>query len=62
MKQEGFTKVLLVGFDFSHGKDRAVMTVGHKPEGKTVVIDRAIKGPDAIELYKKLTGKNPEEE
>lgn len=61
MKKEGFSEVLLVGFDFSNGRDRTVMTVGHKPEGKTVVIDRAIKGPEAVELYKKLTGKDPKE-
>lgn len=48
---------LLVSWDFSHGKDKAILLVGEKNKGESVDIVNALQGNDAIDLYKKLTTK-----
>lgn len=47
---------LLVGFDFTHGKDNDVLIVGRK-NGKTLDILNAFQGEDAKALYELLVTK-----
>lgn len=52
---------LVISWDFSHGKDKAVLLVGKKvpmkPVGYTMEIINAFQGPDAEALYQMLTEK-----
>ena len=48
---------LLVGFDHSQG-DIAVLIVGRKDVGESVQIINQFQGEEAVELYRKLVGKN----
>lgn len=48
---------LLVGFDFTHGKDNDVLIVGRK-NGKTIDILNAFQGEDAKALYELLVTKS----
>ena len=45
---------LLVGFDFTHGKEMSVLIVGRK-NGKLVDIVNAFQGDDAEAMYELLT-------
>lgn len=46
--------VLLVGYDFSHGKDSTVLLVGRKKPNDSVDVINAFKGKEAEELYNRL--------
>jgi hypothetical protein len=48
---------LLVGFDFTHGKDDNVLIVGKK-NGKGLEIINAFQGEDAKAMYELLTTKS----
>lgn len=48
------TETLLVGYDFTNGKDKSVLIVGKKTEGVAVKIINAFQGKEAEELYQKL--------
>ena len=50
------TDTLLIGFDFTHGKDNTVLIVGRKRPNQSVDIVNAFQGEEAEELYKKLAG------
>lgn len=50
---------VLVGFDNCSG-DIPVLVVGEKRMNQTVQIIKAIKGPEAVELWDKLTKTVPE--
>jgi hypothetical protein len=52
---------LLVGWDYSHGKDEMVLIVGQKRMNESVEIINAFHGKDAEELYEKLTTRKQEE-
>lgn len=54
---EGLNESLIVGIDFTNGKDVAVLLVGRKRPGKVTEIINAFKGEEAIELYNYLTTK-----
>lgn len=47
---------LLVGFDFTHGKDKEVLIVGRK-NGDTIDIVNAFQGDNAKALYELLITK-----
>jgi hypothetical protein len=47
---------LLVGFDFTHGKDNDILIVGKKA-GKILEIINAFKGENAKAMYELLTTK-----
>lgn len=49
------TGALLVGYDFSHGDDIGIVTVGVREPNGTVKIINAFQGEEAKELLKKLT-------
>lgn len=51
------TDSILVGFDDTDGKDKCVLIVGRKTQGKGVAIINAFQGKEARELWKKLTEK-----
>lgn len=51
------TDSILVGFDDTDGKDKCVLIVGRKTQGKVVDIINAFQGKEARELWKKLTEK-----
>lgn len=48
---------LLVGVDFTSGKDTGVLIVGRKRPNQSVDIINAFQGKEAEELYNKLIGK-----
>ena len=52
------TDSLLIGFDFSKGKDVGVLIVGRKQMNQSIEIINAFRGKEAEELYKKLTTVN----
>ena len=51
------TDSILVGFDDTDGKDKCVLIVGRKTQGKAVDIINAFQEKEARELWKKLTEK-----
>lgn len=57
-EKRAFNDVLTVGFDFSKGKDEAIMIVSRKDPGSVLTVVKAIKGPEAMEVYKDLTEKS----
>lgn len=48
---------LLIGVDFSNGKDIGVLIVGKQISGKVEIIN-AFQGKEAYELYEKLIARN----
>ena len=56
----GTTDIILVSYDFTHGKDQSVLIVGRKTPGQAVDIINAFQGEEAEELYKRLTTKKGE--
>ena len=48
---------LLVGVDFTNGKDNSVLIVGRKRPNQSVEIINAFQGEEAEELYRRLTEK-----
>lgn len=56
--KRAFNDVLTVGFDFSNGKDETIMVVSRKNPGGSLTVVKAIKGPEAMEVYKDLTEKS----
>ena len=51
------TDTILVGVDFSHGRDVGVLIVGRKRPNQSVEIINAFQGAEAEELYSKLVTK-----
>ena len=51
------TDTLLVGFDYTHGKDNTVLIVGRKTKGVAVEIINAFQGEEAEAIYKMLITK-----
>lgn len=49
---------LLVGFDFTNGKDHGVLIVGRKNKGELVDIVNAFQDEEAKRIYDILTTKN----
>ena len=56
MKNIPTSDTLLIGFDFTHGKDVGVLIVGRR-EGKSTNIINAFQGEEALDIYKKLVTK-----
>ena len=54
---ENINECLLVGVDFTRGKDKGVLIVGRSPHDKPTEIINAFQGEEAYELYKKLITK-----
>lgn len=54
------TDALIIGYDFSHGKDNTVLVIGRKRPNETVEIINAFQGEEAEELYEKLVTKKAE--
>lgn len=54
------TESLLIGYDFTHGKDKSVLIVGRKTKGVAVEIINAFQGEEAEELYLRLVTKKGE--
>lgn len=54
------TGVVIVSWDFSHGKDYDILLVGQKAPGKGVDVINAFQGEEAFEIYEKLTTKKGE--
>lgn len=50
---------LLIGYDFSNGKDQSVLIVGTQEKGKPVTIINAFQGAEAEAMYELLVTKNP---
>lgn len=50
-------KSVIVGYDRSNGLEKAVLIVGEKKKGQAVDIINAFSGPEANELWVKLTTK-----
>lgn len=50
---------LLIGYDFSNGKDRSVLIVGTQEKGKPVTIVNTFQGEEAEAMYELLVTKNP---
>lgn len=56
MATETQTGVLLVCFDCSHGRDKAILIVAQKERGIVTIVN-AFEGPKAKEVYDILTTK-----
>ncbi len=48
------SEVLLVSFDFTHGKDYNLCIVGKK-DGKTITVVNAFQGQKAVDIFNLLT-------
>ncbi len=48
------SEVLLVSFDFTHGKDNRLCIVGKK-DGKAITIVNAFEGQKAVDIFNLLT-------
>lgn len=48
-------ETLLVGYSTTGNEETAILTVGKKRKNQSVEIINAIQGPEATELYKKLS-------
>lgn len=48
---------LVIGYDFSNGKDNSVLIVGRKRMNQSMEIINAFQGEEAAWMYKKLTTK-----
>jgi hypothetical protein len=51
------TDTLLIGYDFTNGKDNTVLIVGRKQPNQAVDIINAFQGEEAESLYKTLITK-----
>ena len=51
------TSSLIIGYDHTHGEDKAVLIVGEKKKGQNVDIINAFAGKEANDLWAKLTTK-----
>lgn len=49
--------VVLVSWDYTHGKDKAIALVGRKTIGHATEVINGFEGEEAIELIKKLIEK-----
>lgn len=56
------TDSLLIGYDFTHGKDNTVLVVGRKRPNESVEVINAFQGEEAEELYLKLITKKEKSE
>ena len=50
---------LLIGYDFSNGKDQSVLIVGTQEKDKPIAIVNAFQGAEAEAMYELLVTKNP---
>lgn len=53
----GFAKkpyLYVLGYDYSDGKDEAVLTIGKRDKSGKINIERVYHGQDAVELYRRL--------
>lgn len=57
MSETAFSDVLLVGFDFTKGRDKTTVLVGRKQPNDVVDVINIIQGPSAMELYEQLVPK-----
>ena len=48
---------ILVGFDYTNGVDKSVLIVGKKRPNQSVEIINAFQGPEAEDLWRRLTTK-----
>lgn len=51
---------LLIGTDFSNGKDVGVLIVGRKRPNQSVEIINAFQGEEAVWMYQRLIGEKKE--
>ncbi len=51
------TETLLVGYDFTNGKDKSVLIVGGKSKGVDVKVINAFQGKEANDIYERLVTK-----
>ena len=56
MKDWKINGAMIVSWELSHGKDKAVLLVGKQTNGKVEVIN-AFQGQDARDIYEKLLPK-----
>lgn len=54
MKNIPTSDTLLVGLDFTHGKDVGVLIVGRRLSNGTTDIVNAFQGEEALDIYKRL--------
>lgn len=45
---------LLVGLDYSHGKDKTVLIIGRKKKKEQFEVINAFQGKEALDIYEKL--------
>ena len=45
---------LIIGYDFTNGKDVGVLIIGRKEPNEQIEIINAFQGTEAIEMYRKL--------
>lgn len=57
MSETAFSDVLLVGFDFTKGRDKTTVLVGRKRPNDVVDVINIIQGATAMELYEQLVPK-----
>lgn len=57
MEMQNTAKSIIVGYDNTNGRDKTVLIVGEKKKGLAVDIINAFQGPEAEELWLKLTTK-----
>ena len=51
------TDTILVGYDYTHGKDKGVLVVGRKRINESIEIINAFEGEEAEKLYNQSTRK-----
>lgn len=49
---------LIIGYDFTNGKDKEILIVGRKRMNQSVEIINAFQGEEAKEIYNRLTTKS----
>lgn len=55
------TGSLVIGYDFSNGKDKSVLIVGEKRMNQSMEIINAFQGEEAEWMYRKLINKTESE-
>ena len=56
MRDNSFTDIILVSFDYSNKDDQSILVVGRRRMNESVEIINAFSGEEAEELYNKLVG------
>ena len=57
MEKQDIADTLLIGVNFTRGRDVGVLIVGRKNEKEVVKVVNAFQGEEAWQLYKKLITK-----